>query len=56
MNDKPKCGQCTFFIQHYVRWKRKFTKAFCGHCTFTRVKTRDQYTDACDHFQSIEKK
>lgn len=48
------CKNCMYFRQHYVLDERRITRVFCGHCTFSRARSKRPYSKACEHFISTE--
>lgn len=45
------CGNCRFFIQHYVLADRKYIPTNCGHCKHgSRTKGRKP-KDTCEYFE-----
>lgn len=47
------CGNCGYFIKHYVFSSQRFTEIDYGHCTYPMLKNRDATHKACQYF--IEK-
>ena len=41
--EKSTCGECEFFVQHYILLEQKFHWVNCGHCT--KRKIRNQNSD-----------
>lgn len=50
MEEKATCGNCVYFVRHYIRNGRKFQPLSFGHCTYPRIKSRTDETPACDKF------
>ena len=48
--DERVCENCRYFHQHYVRDGCGFSKVFAGHCTYPRLKDREN-SDSCDYFE-----
>ena len=40
--DDACCGGCGHFIRHYIWYHTQFTPLSVGHCTFPRVKDRQE--------------
>ena len=40
------CGNCTYFVQHYVDLDGRFVAILAGNCTYPRLKNRD-YKNTC---------
>ena len=49
------CENCQYFMQHYVLCGDRLIQANCGHCTFSRPKTKRPNRKACENFQLGEK-
>lgn len=47
---EQKCGNCNFFIRHYIKSSGRFTEIDNGHCTYPRLKHRDGSQKACEYF------
>lgn len=45
-----KCSACQYFLQHYCLDKRKLFRISCGHCVFSRAKTKSPDNKACQNF------
>jgi len=48
--DKQTCKSCQYYHQHYAFSEGCIHRAFCGHCTFGRCKTKRPYTAACENY------
>ena len=44
------CKDCRFYVQHYGISGNKFTRVYCGHCTFSRLKRKLPDAKTCEHF------
>lgn len=49
--DSTTCQTCEHFRQHYTLNEGKFTRVFCGHCTFSGSRTRKPFHKACEHYE-----
>ena len=49
MSEK-KCHDCQYFLQHYCLDKRRLFRISCGHCVFSRAKTKSPDNNACENF------
>ena len=51
------CGDCKFFLHHYVKCKSGLRSAHCGHCTKSEIikqkKKVAACSFACEYWQSI---
>ena len=47
---KKYCKDCFHYIQHYVIFGKDLMTAYCGHCTYPRIKDRKPDTPACGKF------
>ncbi len=45
-----RCGQCEYFLQHYTLVGKRLVRVFCGHCTHSFVKRKNQDFKACENF------
>ena len=45
------CKNCKHFRQHYIKRGRSYAKLTYGHCVYPRLKKREGYTIACEHFK-----
>ena len=52
--ERKKCGNCSYFVQHYGLGDRSFYRLYCGHCTRFAPKGRKPDTQACEHFVAGE--
>ena len=43
------CGNCKHFYQHYVKSESGFSKCYVGHCSYPRIKCKEE-TDSCKYF------
>lgn len=43
------CGNCTYFVQHYVDLDGRFVAILAGNCTYPRLKNRD-YKNTCPNW------
>lgn len=49
---RPKdCGNCIYYIQHYVKSGSQFVPTYCGHCIHGNLKKR-KTDDSCKYFES----
>lgn len=48
--EKNTCRQCAHYYQHYALDARKIFRVNCGHCVMPKVRRREPYTVACEHF------
>ncbi|PWM40135.1 MAG: hypothetical protein DBX52_03475 [Clostridiales bacterium] len=44
------CGNCKYFIQHYIKFENQYHKILCGHCIYPRIKERMKHAHACGNF------
>jgi len=44
------CKDCKYFVQHYIKFGRKFTETNYGHCIYPRMKNRKMMQVICEHF------
>ena len=49
--DTPICKNCTHYHQHYILDDQRCAAVNCGHCTYPRLKHREQTHPGCTHFQ-----
>ena len=47
---KNTCGNCQYYRQHYGISDGRIYRVFCGHCTFTRIRTKRPFTAACENY------
>ena len=48
---EPKtCADCTHFVKHYIKMKKRYFPINAGHCTYPRLKDRTTKTPACANF------
>ncbi len=45
------CGNCKYFIRHYIKQTGKFSPIDHGHCRYPMLKNRMVDTKACKHFE-----
>lgn len=45
------CGNCNYFVRHYVFSAHCFTEIEHGHCGTLGLKNRKTLQKACDHFE-----
>lgn len=48
--EKIVCGNCGYFYQHYILTKKKFFKAYCGHCGRQRSRKRKPDQAVCESY------
>ena len=48
--NRETCGNCAFFMQHYVYSLNRFTPMAIGHCIFPNCKDRFE-TETCKYFE-----
>ena len=49
MKDKT-CQTCLHFQQHYSIKNGKIIRVCCGHCFFPKVKRKQPFSKACEHY------
>lgn len=58
MDEIKGCKNCKYFLQHYIKGKKKFTTVMHGQCTRAKLKSkyRIRYLDesACKFWQPAE--
>ena len=47
--NRETCGNCTFFMQHFIHTVGKFRPMYLGHCVFPNCKDRFE-TETCKNF------
>lgn len=45
------CESCKYFVQHYVKHPKTYSKAGWGHCFYPKVKARQPETPACEQYK-----
>ncbi|MGM9670145.1 MAG: hypothetical protein ACI3XD_01025 [Oscillospiraceae bacterium] len=45
------CETCAYFLQHYIRYKKRYRAIAFGHCTEPRIKVRKIDTPACARYK-----
>lgn len=48
------CSSCQYFKQHYVLDHRKLVRIFCGHCIFSKVKSKRPDAKSCGSYMPAE--
>lgn len=44
------CKSCVHYHQHYALDQRKIFRVYCGHCAYSRPKTRRPDAAGCEHY------
>lgn len=45
------CGNCEYFVKHFVNIGGRFVHSELGHCTYPMVKNRQVQSKACKYFE-----
>ncbi len=45
------CKNCKHYVQHYIRFGKRYGTVNCGHCRYPRLKSRKPDTPACKHYK-----
>ena len=48
--EKPVCGGCVHYRQHYTFDGQRIFRVYCGHCTLQKVRRKSPDARACDDF------
>ena len=51
MDENKTCKTCKHFIQHYIKFKKRYEEITRGHCVFPRIKNRESTPKACEHYK-----
>lgn len=50
-SDEPCCGNCRYFIRHYIHTDRRYRPLAYGHCIHPNLKPRSEDVLACRYYQ-----
>ncbi len=50
MEQEKTCETCAYYVQHYRKSKKGYSRVALGHCTTPRAKPRLMETPACPHY------
>ncbi len=48
------CESCAYYVQHYRKSKKGYSRVAWGHCTTPRTKPRLMETPSCPHYKERE--
>ena len=56
INQEKLCGNCRYYLEHYIKQNTNYRKILCGHCTnrnyFDGRKKRPLET--CEYWETVE--
>lgn len=48
--DRTTCNSCAYYCRHYVFNQRKIFRVNCGHCTYSKPKTKRPAAKICENY------